>query len=150
MVSRTKYHILMMVLGLWTLNIVSTSPATAGDFSNPSPISLSTDRAYRTAIENSRLSLNTRLVAPQQVSNLNPYYQLGEYYERYQANSNWINPVLSGNTIILNGDNNQVVLSMDGATVEQNATDVCQTGTAEILEENNLPSSASSVNCEAQ
>lgn len=107
--------------------VMTASSSLAGDFSNPEPFSLSIDSAMRAALENSRLSLNSQL-------GVSPYYQLGDYYERYQANTNWNNAVLSGNTIILNGDNNTVTLSMDDATLEQTSTDTCQSGSGEIVE----------------
>lgn len=104
----------------------SASLVAAGDFGNPTPFSLSTDAALRAALENSRISLSAALGSS--------YYQLGDYYERYQANTNWNNAVLSGNTIILNGDNNVVTLSTDGATIEQSSTDTCQSGSGEMIE----------------
>lgn len=119
--------------------VMAASSSLAGDFSNPAPFSLSVDSAMRAALENSRLSLNSQV-------GMSPYYQLGDYYERYQANTNWNNAVLSGNTIILNGDNNTVTLSMDDATLEQNSTDTCQSGSGEIVEGTDSTASTS-VDC---
>jgi hypothetical protein len=103
-----------------------SSGALAGGFENPQPFELSSDSVQRAALENSRLNLNKNLEAP--------YYQLGDYYERYQANTNWNNAVMSGNTIILNGDNNTVNLSMDGAELEQQSSSTCQSGSGVIVE----------------
>ena len=103
-----------------------SSGALAGGFANPQPFKLSSDSGQRAALENSRLSLNKNLETP--------YYQLGDYYERYQANTNWNNAVMSGNTIILNGDSNTVNLSMDGADLEQQSSSTCQSGSGVIVE----------------
>lgn len=117
--------------------VMAASSSAAGDFSNPTPFTLSIDSAMRAALESSRLSLS---------AGMSSYYQLGDYYERYQANTNWNNAVLSGNTIILNGDNNTVTLSMDDATVEQSSTDTCQSGSGEMIEGTDSTASTS-VDC---
>lgn len=99
------------------------SPSLGGDFSNPTPFALTAESNIRAALENARISMG---------SGMTSYYQLGDYDERYQANTNWNNAVLSGNTIILNGDNNVVTLSTDGATIDQTSTDTCQSGSAQM------------------
>ena len=110
--------------------VMAGSSCLAGDFSNPAPFTLSADSGMRAALENTRLNLNARLG-----TSMSSYYQLGDYYERYQATENWMNPSLSGNTIILNGDNNTVTFSVaDDATVTQTATDVCLSGSGTIVE----------------
>lgn len=93
-----------------------TMPSFAGDFSNPVPYSVETQRASRIANEHMRLFGGSSGSGP---------LAYGDYYERYQSGTNWNNAVQSGNTIILNGDNNSVVLTLGDATITQTSNNAC-------------------------
>lgn len=101
------------------LLLLAGTAAPAGDFSDPRPYDGKAARALRASIESSRQSGGGAIAGTM-------YYTLGDHYERYQSATNWNNAVLSGNTIILNGDNNSVTLTTDGSTVTQSTTGSCQ------------------------
>ncbi len=93
-------------------------PSFAGDFSNPVPYSTDSQRAARMSNENMRLYGGMAGGTP---------VAYGDYYERYQSGANWNNAVMSGNTIILNGDNNSVVLTLGDSTITQTSNNACLT-----------------------
>lgn len=111
--------------------------AQAGDFSNPRPYSGAGDRASQAALENARRNAGSGSVMGN--------YILGDYFERYQSATNWNNAVLSGNTIILNGDNNNVSLTTDGSTVTQNSSDICQNTNNTFLNDGGAADTASGI-----
>lgn len=98
-------------------------PAFAGDFSNPVPYSVDAQRASRISNENMRLFGGSGS-AP---------IAYGDYYERYQSGTNWNNAVMSGNTIILNGDNNSVVLTLGDSVITQTSDGTCLSTTNTFL-----------------
>lgn len=124
------------------LVLLAANLASAGDFSSPTPYSGSAGRGMMEAREALRLSAGSSgggLMS----------YMLGDYYERYQYAANWNNAVLSGNTIILNGDNNSVTLTTDGSTVTQTAEGTCQ-GTSNTFLNDGGTASAAAGTCGEQ
>lgn len=104
--------------------VLSAGVALAGDFSAPRPYSANDQRATHMTLEAMRRGGGAGGMGP---------YVLGDYFERYQSATNWNNAVLSGNTIILNGDNNSVTLTTDGSTVTQNSDGTCQSSSNNFL-----------------
>ncbi len=99
-------------------------PSFAGDFSNPVPYSADAQRASRISNENMRLFGGMGSSVP---------VAYGDYYERYQSGANWNNAVMSGNTIILNGDNSSIILTTDGSTINQTSNNTCLNTTNTFL-----------------
>lgn len=111
---------------LSALVVCAAAASAAGDFANPAPLNLDSSRARLQSSESQRLATEASGAGDM-------FYTLGDYFERYQSGTNWNNAVQSGNTIILNGDNNSVTLSTDGSTFNQTSQGNCQTSTNTFL-----------------
>ncbi|WP_217809454.1 hypothetical protein [Maritimibacter sp. HL-12] len=97
------------------LAVFAPQVGTAGDFTNPIPYGHGTSDAVASA---------TRMELERSRQNLINQQSM-EYYVTTQDSANWVNAFMSGNTIILNGDNNVVTLSADNATSEQVSENNC-------------------------
>jgi len=133
--ARTALILPAVVAGLGGLTGLA---ARAGDFSNPVPYNADAGRSQMDAAERMRLAYGTGGPGS---------YILGDYYKRYQNGANWNNAVLSGNTIILNGDNNNVTLTTDGSTVTQSSNGTCQSTSNTFLNDGGT-TAGTSVNCD--
>lgn len=131
----SHFGVVLIAAGL----CVASTSAFGGDFSNPTPYSLDANRALSSASESARMQ------SAESGSVL--FYTLGDYYERYQSGTNWNNAVLSGNTIILNGDNNSVTLTTDGSTITQTSDGTCQ-NTSNTLLTDGSTADATTINCD--
>lgn len=117
MMNKTHLHTLFRSIAVGLALSTLSSVSVAGDFSNPTPISTDSLRQMVRSSETTRVSAGS--------GSLPTYYTLGDYYERYQSGTASANSVLSGNTIILNGDNNTVTMTMDNVDMTQSADGAC-------------------------